>query len=379
MASSDVRRVGVWIAGLITAAMAFLLLWRLAGVLLLLFGAILFAVLLDGLARQVCQRSAMGHGAALGLVIALIVTALAAGSFVLGPPLAEQVRQLFDQAPRGMAELRASLRDTAWGRTIIDVVPPEILRGEVNGGLIRRLGGVFSTVAGAVGSALAVVVIGLYLAVRPAAYTDGVIHLVRPERRDRARAILAAVGHALRRWLVGRLVAMIAVAIMTAVGLWILGIPAALGLAVLAGLLTFVPFLGPVLAAVPAVAVAFVQSPMDAVYVVVLYTGVQAIENNLITPLVEQRAVSLPAALMLGFEVVMAVLAGFLGILLATPLLVVGVLLVQMLYVQDVLGDDITVLAEDEERPTRRPAFRWLRDRGSRWLHPPRPGEARGG
>lgn len=158
--------------------------------------------------------------------------------------------------------------------------------------------------------------------------------------------MLDATGHALRLWLVGRGLSMLVVGILTAIGLWIVDVPLVLALAVIAALFSFVPFLGPIASAVPAVLVGLVQSPAQALNVALVYGVVQLLESNIITPLVQVRAVSLLPAIMLSGQVIMGVLFGLIGLLLATPLLVTLIVPIQMLYVQDVLKARVTPLGQ---------------------------------
>jgi predicted PurR-regulated permease PerM len=122
-------------------------------------------------------------------------------------------------------------------------------------------------------------------------------------------------------------------------GLWLLKVPLPLALAILAGLLEFIPYLGPILSAVPAVLFALTESSTLAFYVVLFYAGVQALEGYLLGPLIEQKTVHLPPALTVLSQVVLGVLVGALGIVLASPLMAAALVAVDMLYVQGVLGD----------------------------------------
>jgi predicted PurR-regulated permease PerM len=144
----------------------------------------------------------------------------------------------------------------------------------------------------------------------------------------------------LQWWLIAKLIAMVFVGGLTWLGLWLLGIGMPLTLAVLAALLTFIPNLGPIIAAVPAVLIGLLDGPATAVWVVVLYVAIQTIESYILTPLLQQQAVSLPPALTITTQLVMAVFVGGIGLALATPLTVVVLVLVRSLYVQDMLGDE---------------------------------------
>lgn len=179
--------------------------------------------------------------------------------------------------------------------------------------------------------------VGLYLALDTSRYRRGFIRLFAQAYRPRVDAILDELGRLLGWWLIGRGISMAATGILTGLGLWLLGIPLALTLALLAAVLTFVPYIGAFLSAVPALLLGIVQGPIITLYVGLLYIAVQFIEGYLITPLVQQETVSLPPALTIGSLVLFGALFGPMGIMLGTPLAAVGIVLVRMAYVEDML------------------------------------------
>jgi predicted PurR-regulated permease PerM len=169
---------------------------------------------------------------------------------------------------------------------------------------------------------------------------------VPPRRRGRAREVLDELGTTLARWLMGKAVSMLAAGIMTAVGLSLLGIPLALILGIIAGLLDFIPYVGPLMAGVPALLIAFSASPEQALYVALLFGGIQLVQGYLLEPMIDQRTVSLPPALTIAMQVMFGAVFGMAGVALATPLTAVLIVLVVMLYVQDMLGDPVKPPAE---------------------------------
>jgi predicted PurR-regulated permease PerM len=146
----------------------------------------------------------------------------------------------------------------------------------------------------------------------------------------------------MRKWLIATLISMAIIAAMTTTGLLLLGIPAALALGLIAGLLQFVPTVGPIVSAVPAAVVALVVSPLHVLWVILLYLVTQQIESNMITPIVMRRAVDLPPALTLLTQALMTVLFGFLGLLLAVPLVAITMVLVRRLYVERMEAEVMT-------------------------------------
>lgn len=191
-----------------------------------------------------------------------------------------------------------------------------------------------------------IVFVGLYLAISPALYRDGFLRLVPPRHRPRGREVAAALRHALGWWIAGRALSMTVVGVLTLIGLGMLGIPAALPLAIIAGLFSFIPNIGPILSALPALLIGFMQSPTTALYVGLLYLGVQTVESYGITPIIQQRAVSIPPALLMTVQVLFGLLGGIVGLFLATPVTVAVITVIQMLYIRGVLDDDVALLGE---------------------------------
>ncbi len=207
------------------------------------------------------------------------------------------------------------------------------------GNLVGRVTGVFSSTLGIAANIVLVAFIGLYLAVAPGTYITGLLRLFPKQRRARMTGVLESVGETLRRWLVGRAILMVVNGVLTAVGLWLLGIPLALTLGVIAGLLNFVPNIGPIIAGVPAVLIAWTVGPMPALYVLLLYIALQSLDGYVLTPLIQQRTVSLAPALTMTAQLLFGVLAGTMGLLLATPLTAAAMVFVRKLYLEDVLGE----------------------------------------
>jgi predicted PurR-regulated permease PerM len=320
------------------------LLWRISQILLILFAAILGAVFLDGLACFAQRRLGLPHAPAIALIIMALLFIIVGFGFVVGPTLMAQSEQLTDLIPQSLNQLWSWAQAHHWDEILIATKPSRLVPSATD--LLGELSGIFSTTIGGLASMLIIIVLAIYLAVSPQLYIDGLIRLLPGRRKDLGREVLAELAHALREWLMGRFVSMFAVAILTAVGLWFIDLPSALALAVLAGLMSFVPYFGPIAATVPALLIALPGWPAVPLWVLLLYTGIQFIEGNLITPLVQRRMVSLPPVTLLVAQITIGFLFGLLGLLLATPLAVVIIVLVQILYIRNVLGDPICVLGE---------------------------------
>lgn len=307
-----------------------------ADVLLILFGGILLAILLRGTADLLAEHSQLSKKVSLAIVLAVFFVVVTGGVWLLATEIANQFDELGSSLTNVWRELNEQLQGKAWGRQILALVE----RTSSEGG-DARASQAFSTTLGGLVNFAVVLFIGVYIAVNPGWYRRGMIRLVAPARRPRAREILDAIGHTLRWWLFGRAVGMTIVGVVTGLGLWLLGVPFAAGLGVLAGALDFVPFAGPILAAAPGVLVAISDGTTQVVYVLLLYFAIQLLEGYVLTPLIEQRSVHLPPALTIGAQVLLGVLVGPVGVAVATPLTAVIVVLIEKLYVEDVLEEDV--------------------------------------
>ena len=249
-------------------------------------------------------------------------------------------------------------RDTVRGHvdgTTRDTAAAASGGGQLRGKLFEGVSGaqrylksfVTSTFA-AVAGLLLVVFLAIYTSVDPDTYHNGLMHLFPHRARARAGEVLSSIATVLRKWLVTQLIAMVAIGLVTTGVLLLLGVKAALPLGVLAGLLEFIPTIGPILSAVPAILMAFVDSPQKALTVGLAYVGIQFLENHILIPLLMKEGVDIPPALTIVAQALMAMLFGFVGLLVAVPLLAAATVAVKMLYVEDVVGDASPVFADDE-------------------------------
>lgn len=312
--------------------------WKGIQLLLMVFAGVLFAVFLNALADWLCRRTGISYGWSLAAVVLTLVLVAVLMFFLAWPPLAEQAGQLVEQIPKAIQTLQSALEGSLLARVMPQAGAAS--RG-IGSSLFSQLTQAISTVLDLAVAAVVILFVGIYLAAAPGQYRNGVVRLLPPARRARAQEVFATLGRVLRRWIIGRTVLMIANGTFTTVGLWILGIPLALVLGVIAGTLNFVPNIGPIVAAVPAVLIALGQSPRDAAYVALLYLVLQMTDGYIFTPLADRKAVSLPPALTITFQVLMGILTGTLGLLLATPIATAVAVLVQMLYLEDVLGEKV--------------------------------------
>lgn len=320
-------------------------------VLFTVFAGILLAILLAGISQELVETTGLPRPLALLLSLTGL-TGLLVGLWALaGPDISEQASALADLLPNAAQRLASRLQSTAeeyqWARRLLDPAqfdPSQFLPpvSSVVGGVTNAFRGTLNIVV----NGFIVVFIGIYGAATPQTYVSGVVRLIPPHRRTRAREILHAIGRALRWWLTGRFIMMVIVGILTAAGLSVAGIPSPVALGLVAALFSFVPYLGPILSVFPALLVASVLGMTEVLYVLLVYGTVQLLESYLIAPLVQARAVHIPPAAVITAQFVGGVGAGAAGVLFATPLTIVIIVLVQTLYIEDVLGDDIPLLGE---------------------------------
>ncbi|QNA88365.1 AI-2E family transporter [Massilia sp. Dwa41.01b] len=315
--------------------------WFAADALLLTFACVLCAVLFYELSAMLARRIKCKRQIALALVVVLLLAAIVLGGWAMAPQVSEQATRLAETVPKSLQQLQGAINEHPMLKRVMAGLPsPEQLVRQMSA-LVPNAGLFFGGVVGALGNVVIILFVGIYFAASPTLYTNGFIRLVPQAKRQRAREVLSTIGRTLGSWLLGKSLSMLIVGVATSVGLSLLGVPLALILGIIAGLLDFVPYLGPIMAGVPAVLIAFSISPDLALYTVLLFVGVQLVEGYVLQPLIESKAVDLPPALTIVMQLVFGTLFGFAGVALATPLAAVIKVLVQMLYVEDVLGDEV--------------------------------------
>ena len=317
---------------LVLAAVA-ILLWHLRSLLLMLFGAVVVATVFRALADRIVKLTGWRDGLALALAIGLTLGGLGGLIALFGQQIGLQLDTLRETLPAAWRSFEERVGDIGLG---------DQLRQIVEG--VRKSSGSFASLSSAilsVGNAFAEVLVvlfgGIFLALQPRFYRTGAIKLVPPRQRSVVAEAMDESEGALRLWLKGQLIAMVAVGTMTGLAMWALGLPSALVLGLLAGLLEFVPFIGPIVASVPAILLALAISPDLALAVALAYFAIQQFEGYLLTPLVQQYAVELPSVVLLFSLVGLGMLFGTLGVILAAPLTVVIYVLVKRLYVIEAL------------------------------------------
>jgi len=332
----------------VVAALA-LLAWALQHVLLMAFASVLIAVGLNALAMSVATRTPLSRGWALVLSIVAVVTLVAGSIWLFGAQVGAQVGELTTRIPQAWNDLRALLANTTWGSDALNQLQTGAASQGAQGalGALGRVGGWTLSFAGAALDAFLVVIGGIFLASDPKPYRNGLLILFPRSVRPGVAEALDDSGRALARWLLGTLISMTAVAVFTGLALGLLGVPAYLALALIAGLSQFLPLIGPLLSAVPAMLLGLTVSPLTPVWVGLSYFGITTVEANFLTPMIQKKAISLQPALMLFAIIGAGLLFGPLGALLALPLTVVIAVFVIRFYVNDTLGENETPPGEE--------------------------------
>ena len=308
-------------------------------VFLAVFGGILLAVLFHSTADWLHRKTGIGERLALGLTILALVAAVGLGIWAMAPVVGAQASQLADRLPEAVDQLKTRL--TRYDSVARLMENADRFRDMLPGASrqSRYVVSFFSSSLGALGNVAFVLFVGLFLAIEPRLYIRGILQLVPARRQARAGEVLTRTGQALRGWLVAKLIAMAVIGILTTAGLWALDIDLAVILGIIAALLSFVPNFGPIVSVIPALLIALVAGPERAMYVLLLYAAIQAVESYGLTPFLQRRILEMPPALLLTMQVLLGVLAGILGVIFATPLTAAAMVMVRMWYVEDVLGD----------------------------------------
>ena len=307
-------------------------------ILMLFFAGILLAVMLNIFATQLKRLPKMPHWLAITLVLIMLSALLGLLIVLVVPLIAEETQALAKQIEKAIQELMGWLKWSAGGSFLVEQFSglEEISAG---GEIWTRVSGIFSSTLGAITGIGIILIVGVFLAYSPGIYQSGFLHLIPPSHRERTVEVMQQIGTTLRWWLVGQLISMTVLAVSTWIMLRLLGVPLALILALITGLLTFIPYLGPIIAIIPILLLAFLQSPLLALYVFLLYMVIQNIEANVLMPIIFHRTVHIPPALGVISQILFGSLLGIFGFILAIPLMAVVLQFVKMVYVADVLGD----------------------------------------
>ncbi len=378
--SRDILRTVAIVAGVYIALQ---LLWVGRPVFLLTFLGVLFGIALTGGVNWL-ERKRVPRGLGAILIVLAFIGALVGLGRATAPSITGQMRELKTQLPQAIRRIQEWAQERQQGVTeVLQQVAPDAAGAPQDGkperggepsqkereapadqrdearsdtksppslgeGLADQIGGVgrylfgfFSSTLAALGGLILILFVAIFVAVDARTYHAGLMHLFPHRMRPRAGEVLSATATMLRRWLFTQFIAMLVVGALTSVVLLLLDVKAALGLGIIAGVLEFIPIAGPILAAVPGIAMSFLDGPEKAVYVTLAYIAIQQVEANLVTPLLMKRGLEIPPVLTITAQGALSLVFGFVGLLVAVPLLAATIVPIKMLYVQDVVGDEV--------------------------------------
>ena len=325
---------------LLAICVALFLVWQTFSSLLIIFAGVLFAAFLDACAKAFAPVVPVSRGLRLALVLLLLAVLLGFGLRWGAGKLPEQTRLLINVMTAQLEVVRERL--LAYDMDLLGPAPGRDFSQWLFADQVRLLSHAQTVVGGASGfltSALVVAFLGVMFAFNPASYRDSLVALVKRSHRARTRAVLDEMGNVLRLWFVGQLIRVALMALCVWAALYLMGLPGPFVLGLQAGLSNFVPYLGPIIAAIP---IALVAMPLGAsmlIWAVAIYTIIQSLEGYVIGPLIQQHAVEIPPGWTLAAIVLLGASFGVMGIALAMPLVAVGRIAVLRFYVEDYLGD----------------------------------------
>ncbi|MFZ0490772.1 MAG: AI-2E family transporter [Salegentibacter sp.] len=320
----------VWITGGIFALLAVILLLIRAtfNVFLLILAGTLIACYFRGLSSFIAKKTNWNNKLTMAIAVVGSILLLAGIGWLIGSKVQAQIAQLSESLPAAFHDAKDYLDQSWLGQQLVEKVED----AKSGGKMASFFTTFFRTTFGILGDLYLILFIGIYFTVSPSLYKKGIIKIVPPRGRDKAKEVLSHLGSGLQKWLAGKIFAMFVVFVLTSIGLISLGMPMWLALALIAGFLNFVPNFGPLIAMIPAVLLALSQDPTMALLVVGLYLLVQLLESNFITPMVQQRLIQIPPALIIISQILVGALTGMWGIVLATPLVLIVMIVVEDLY-----------------------------------------------
>lgn len=334
-----IRRVLIVVAIVVLS----LAIWTLSDLLLLIFAAVLCALALRALIEPVMAATSLREASALAIVVVLIIAIIAGVILQFGSRLSDQTAYLLQNAPAALQSLTDRL-----GLDLQSL--SKDFGGTALGEIASRVLMVGTSIIEALTAFVLVVVGGLYIAAAPASYRRGLIALFPERWHSQVTSTLDDSGFALTRWLRAQLMAMAIVGFLTGAGMWIVGVPSPLALGLIAGVTEFIPIVGPIVGAIPAILLASTSGWELTLSALAVAIVVQQLENNIIMPFIVGRVVELPAAVGLFATVAMGLLFGPLGLLLGYPLAIVADVAIRRIYVREALGKTVEIPAERERK-----------------------------
>lgn len=320
-----------------------LFLWFELKLLLLAFAGILFAIVLEAVTSWILHKTRLNFMLSYLATILLLTAVIVGAGLLLIPTAAAQLMQMARDLPQSIHQVEEPLTRTPWGQQIIAEGHRLLFGPEVAGKLTYFAHAVSTAIA----ALFIIVVIGVFAALNPRGYQEGLLILLPPPKRPFWEHVGKELHHQLKWWLTGQLLMMVAMGTICGLCLWLLGVQLAWTLGVLTGLAVFFPYVGTVAAGIPSVLMALQRGPRTALYVLIVFTALHAIEGYILGPLVQRKIVHLPPVLTILSQFFMWSVAGILGVALAAPLATAGLVVLKIVYLQVPADEKIVVKDEN--------------------------------
>jgi len=328
----------------LAVALAPVLLWFLFDVVLIVVGAVLVAILLQLLADPFSRWARLPESAALLIAGAIIAGAIGGAGYLFGTQIGAEMKDVLRRAGEAWQAINTQLQASDFGRLMLAHI-----QGGSGFSIPGFISSLFSISASFLEAAVVTLIAGFYLAAQPALYREGVSKLFPHDWRAAADDTVDHIGDALRLWLIGELMQMAVIGVLTTAAVWLIGLPSPLALGVIAGIAEFIPYLGPIVAAVPAVLLASTKGTDALLYTALAYLLIHQIEGNLAVPLIQRRMVFIPPAVMLLGIVAILFVFGSVAVVFAAPIVVILYVAVEKLYIRERLGEEVTLPGEESE------------------------------
>jgi len=332
--------------GAIGFAALLLFTWYFAATLFLIFAGMLLGVALNALTTMLGRVARLPHSLRLTIVCLLLASLLSGVVLLGGATIAEQATALSDTIKSQLAGVKAFLEKNGIDTSYFDIGSPSATsassstpatpdaattHNRPSAGALASSGGAilnqtFKLLLGtvsAVGNFFIVLFLGLTFAAQPGVYRKGLLFIAPARHRARVTVIVDRIGETLERWLIAQIITMFAVFVVTWIGLMIIGIQSSFILGIQAGLLTFIPTVGALIAGLIVVLASLASGWVAAASAFVLFLGVHALESYILTPLLQRQALEIPPATLFAFQILLGVVFGIWGLALALPLMAI--------------------------------------------------------
>ena len=345
---SFLKKVLIFILIALSVILIVMFIGKAINTLLVIFAGILLGVIFRAGRDFITDTTGLANGISLAIVLVLFFGFFAGTGYVLAPRIADQASTFYQEVPKTWEMTKQEISRWSWGRELANENPhvKDFFEDETNGtgedyDMTKSILNYLSYSAAIAAALVLILVISIYIAAEPKLYSEGFIRLFPKNQRKKVVEIMNEMSMTIQWWIAGQLCSMLLLGVLASLGLWLLGVPYALMLGALTAFMTFIPNLGPILAAVPILLIALTVDVDTAIYTAIFYTILQCIEGYFITPMIHRRAINVPPVLIITIQFLLFYLVGFLGVLLAMPLIGCMMVLVKRLYIQDVLGDSL--------------------------------------